>query len=81
MYGLMIPAEYGGADLMNTEVLRLFQELGINLSLAELFVQNELMCTRAIVLQGTQEQKEKYLKPIATGDLWTAYCITEEQDS
>ena len=77
LYGLMVPAEHGGADLLNTEVLRLFQELGVNLTLAELFTMNELMCTKAIVKQGSEAQKAAYLEKISTGELWTSYCISE----
>lgn len=77
LYGLMVPAEHGGADLLNTEVLRLFQELGVNLSLAELFTINELMCTKAIVREGSEAQKAAYLEKISTGELWTSYCVTE----
>ena len=35
--GMFVPKNYGGADLMNTEALRLFQEMGKSFSLAELF--------------------------------------------
>eukprot|EP00088_Acartia_fossae_P016636 TRINITY_DN1932_c0_g1_i3.p1 TRINITY_DN1932_c0_g1~~TRINITY_DN1932_c0_g1_i3.p1 ORF type:complete len:657 (-),score=102.47 TRINITY_DN1932_c0_g1_i3:97-2067(-) len=78
MSGLLVPKEYGGAELLNTEALRLLQELGKSFTLAELFRMNELMCTKAIVLHGSQEQKDKYLEKIATGDMWTAYCFTEK---
>ena len=37
-----------------------------------------MMCTRAIVLHGSEEQKEKYLEQISTGQIWTATCIAEK---
>ena len=37
-----------------------------------------MMCTRAIVLHGTEEQKQKYLEPISLGQIWTATCIAEK---
>lgn len=76
--GLLIPREYGGAGLLKSEACRLYQELGQSFTLAELFRINELMCTRAIVLHGSNEQKDKYLENISTGDLWTATCMTEK---
>ena len=78
LHGLLVPAKYGGAELMQTEVARLYQELGADLSLSELFSVNELMCTKAIVRFGTEEQKLRYLGPISSGDLWTAYCLAEK---
>lgn len=78
LHGLMVPAEYGGAELMNTEVLRLFQELGVDLSLSELFNINEIICTKAIVNHGSQDQKTKYLPKISSGELWTGFCFTEK---
>ena len=78
LHGLMVPAEYGGAELMNTEVLRLFQELGVNLSLSELFNINEMICTKAIVNHGSQDQKTKYLPKISSGEWWTGFCFTEK---
>jgi len=76
--GMFVPKNYGGADLMNTEALRLFQEMGKSFSLAELFRINETMCTKMLVEFGTTEQKEKYLPKICTGELWTATCVAEE---
>jgi acyl-CoA dehydrogenase family protein 9 len=76
--GLLIPRKYGGAELLKSEAVRLYQELGQSFTLAELFRINELMCTRGIVLYGTEDQKVKYLEKISAGDLWTATCITEK---
>jgi len=76
--GLLVPKEYGGAGLLKSEAARLYQELGESFTLAELFRMNELMCTRAIVLYGSDEQKDKYLEKISAGDMWTATCITEK---
>ena len=36
----------------------------------------ELVCD-AIVLHGTDEQKEQYVKPLLAGDLYAAECLTE----
>ena len=56
----------------------MYQELGSSLAISELFRQNELLCTRAIVEFGSDEQKLRYLDPISKGDLWTAFCQTEQ---
>jgi len=77
--GLLVPEQYGGANLMNTEALRLFQELGADLSLSELLTVNELMCTKAIVKHGSIEQKNQYLPAISSGDLWTGFCLAEDK--
>ena len=77
MYGLLVPNQYGGAELLQTEALRLFQELGDNLSLSELLNINENMCTKAIVKFGSEAQKATYLPPISTGELWTGLCLAE----
>ena len=79
LHGLMVPSEYGGAELMNTEVLRLFQELGVNLSLSELFNINEMMSTKALVKYGSDDQKSKYLPKISAGEWWTGFCFAEKE--
>ena len=77
MFGLLVPNQYGGGELMQTEALRLFQELGEDLALSELFNINENMCTKAIVKYGSEEQKKKYLPEISVGELWTGFCLAE----
>jgi len=77
LYGLLVPSAYDGAELLHTEALRLYEELGGSLALAELMQLNEVMCTKAIVQLGTDDQKSRYLPLISTGEMWTAYCLAE----
>lgn len=77
IFGLTVPRQYGGLDLLSTEILRLYEVLGVDLSLSELININEFFGTKAIVDHGTDEQKDKYLPGLAAGEIWSAFCLAE----
>ncbi len=78
--GLTVPEEFGGAGLGNLHSAVLLEELnrwdpsvGVTIS-----VHMSLVCS-CINKWGTQEQKEKYLPRLASGEMIGAYCLTEPQ--
>lgn len=77
VFGLTVPKQYGGLELMHTEIVRLYEVLGMDLSLSELININEFFGTKAIVDHGTPEQKEKYLPGLSSGEIWSAFCLAE----
>eukprot|EP00090_Calanus_glacialis_P041415 TRINITY_DN7307_c0_g1_i4.p1 TRINITY_DN7307_c0_g1~~TRINITY_DN7307_c0_g1_i4.p1 ORF type:complete len:598 (+),score=219.67 TRINITY_DN7307_c0_g1_i4:49-1842(+) len=78
MFGLSVPRELGGKDYLATEVARIFEEMGRNISLSEFLNVNEFLGYRAILDYGTQGQKEKYLPPLCAGDWLSCFCMNEE---
>lgn len=79
MFGLSVPTEYGGADFLITEVARIFEVLGKEISLSEFMNSNEFLggC-QALLLHGTDEQKEKYLPLLSSGSMLGSICVAEE---
>lgn len=78
MLGLTIPKKYGGLELSSSAYARVFETLSaIDASLAVLVGVHCGLGSKAIVLHGSDEQKERYLPPLARGDFLAAYALTE----
>jgi len=78
MLGLTIPKKYGGLELSSSAYARVFETLSaIDASLAVLVGVHCGLGSKAIVLHGNDEQKERYLPPLARGDFLAAYALTE----
>ncbi len=80
MLGLTIPEKYGGLELSHTAYARIFEHLStIDGSLAVLIGVHCGLGSKAIVLYGTDEQKERYLPRLAHGETLAAYALTEPE--
>lgn len=80
MLGLTIPKEYGGLGLSSTAYARVFAALStLDASLGVLVGVHCGLGSKAIVLFGTDEQKERYLPILARGEELAAYALTEPQ--
>lgn len=78
LLGLTIPTEYGGAGLSSTGYARVFGEVSrLDPSLAVLIGVHCGLGSKAIVLFGSPEQKERYLPMLARGETLAAYALTE----
>ncbi|MFL5593855.1 MAG: acyl-CoA dehydrogenase family protein [Gemmatimonadaceae bacterium] len=78
MLGLTIPKQYGGLELSSSAYARVFETLStIDASLAVLVGVHCGLGSKAIVLHGNDQQKERYLPPLARGDFLAAYALTE----
>ncbi|MEO8778656.1 MAG: acyl-CoA dehydrogenase family protein [Rhodanobacter sp.] len=78
LFGLSIPQEFGGFELdlvQETRVQMLFS--GASQAFRLVFWPNVGIGTRALVYGGTDEQKQRYLPGLATGELRAAFCLTE----
>ncbi|MFL5500474.1 MAG: acyl-CoA dehydrogenase family protein [Gemmatimonadaceae bacterium] len=80
MLGLTIPRKYGGLELSSSAYARVFETLStVDASLAVLVGVHCGLGSKAIVLHGSDEQKERYLPPLARGDFLAAYALTEPE--
>ena len=80
MLGLTIPREYGGLELSTTGYARIFSELSrIDPSCAVLVGVHCGLGSKAIVLYGDEKQKQRYLPPLARGEMLAAYALTEPE--
>lgn len=77
---LTIPREYGGLGLSATAYARVFEAISIaDASTAVLVGVHCGLGSKAIVLYGTEEQKRRYLPPLARGETLAAYALTEPE--
>jgi butyryl-CoA dehydrogenase len=78
LFGCRYPSQWGGRDMDWVSTAMVMEEIGtLGYIFACVFgVGAELVCD-AIVLHGTDEQKEKYVKPLLKGELFAAECLTE----
>lgn len=77
LLGASLPEDYNGMGVnINTESL-LCEKLGSSHSFGVAVAAHTGIGTLPILYFGTEEQKEKYLPKLATGELKAAYCLTE----
>ena len=80
LFGLSIPAEYGGLDLSMEDECLVAVELGrTSPAFRSAFGTNVGIGSQGLVMFGTDEQKAKYLPGIASGDIITSFALTEPE--
>lgn len=78
LLGLLVPEQYGGAGVSTLDYVLAMEEI----SWADashsvvMSVNNSLVC-EPIVRFGTEEQKQRYLPALASGEFVGAYCLSE----
>lgn len=77
LFGLQIPQEYGGLGLSNSAYARIAEEVVLDPSIAVTLMAHQSIGLKGILLDGTEEQKQKYLPKLATGEEIAAFCLTE----
>ena len=78
LMGCRYPKAWGGRGLDWVTTAMVMEEVGVlgYIMACTFGVGAELVCD-AIVLHGTDAQKERYVKPLLAGDLFAAECLTE----
>jgi acyl-CoA dehydrogenase len=80
LYGLSIPAEYGGLGLsMEEETLVCFELGRTSPAFRSCFGTNVGIGSQGLVMFGTPEQKAAYLPKIASGEIVTSFALTEPE--
>ncbi len=76
--GMMVPGEYGGSELDAVAYAIALEEIAKACASTSVTVsvQNSLVC-QPILDHGTEEQKKKYLTPLASGKKLGAFSLTE----
>ncbi len=80
MLGMTVPEEWGGANVDYISYALAVEEIAAgNGAVSTLMsVHNSVGCS-PVLNYGTQEQKRKYLKLLATGEWIACFCLTEPQ--
>lgn len=80
LMGMMVDSKYGGSGMDTlsyviamTEISKIDNSCSVAMS-----VNNSLVCF-GLEKYGTEEQKEKYLKPLASGEKLGAFCLSEPE--
>lgn len=80
LFGLTIPEEYGGLGLtMEEEVLVMFEMGQTSPAFRSLFGTTVGIGSQGILMDGTSEQKARYLPRLATGELIASFALTEPE--
>ena len=78
LFGLSIPERYGGLGLSVEEEVRIIFELGhTSPAFRSVFGTNTGIGSQGIVMDGTDEQKRKYLPKLASGEIIGSFALTE----
>jgi alkylation response protein AidB-like acyl-CoA dehydrogenase len=80
LLGVLFPEEYGGAGMGYVEYATIIEEIGrvcgaVGLSVAA----HNSLCSNHLYMFGSEEQKQKYLVPLARGESFGAWGLTESQ--
>lgn len=78
LFGLSIPEDFGGLGLTMPEEVAIVQEMGYTSPVfRSVFGTNVGIGSQGIIIDGTPEQKAKYLPKLASGELIGSFALTE----
>ena len=78
LMGIEVPEEYGGAGLDTLSYVLAVEEISkVDASHGVIMSVNNSLYCHGILKFGTEEQKQKFLKPVASGEAIGAYSLTE----
>src|SRR5918912_1255069 len=78
LLGVLFPEEYGGAGMGYVEYATIIEELSrVDGSVGISMAAHNSLCSNHIYTFGTEEQKQKYLVPLARGEHLGAWGLTE----
>jgi len=78
LLGIIIPTEYSGAGYSNVDYVIILEEISkVDASAGLVIAAHNSLCSNHINLFGTEEQKNKYLTRLASGQTLGAWALTE----
>src|SRR5262245_24053792 len=78
--GMMVPEEYDGLGLDALTYLVALEEIAtVDASVAVMLSVHNSLPTQMLKRWGSEEQKERYLKPMARGELLGAFALSEPE--
>jgi len=77
-YGMLVPEKWGGCDIGYFSAALVLEEIAAgDASCATIIAVTNSVGCMPIANFGSDTQKEKFLKPIASGEYLAAFCLTE----
>ncbi|MEO9365964.1 MULTISPECIES: acyl-CoA dehydrogenase family protein [Candidatus Nitrosocaldus] len=78
LLGMIVSRDYGGRDADNITYIKALERIGMEGSgIRSFFSVHTSLAQRLLMRYGSEEQKERYLKPSARGDKIFAFALTE----
>ena len=77
LMGMMVPEEYGGSNVGTVSYSLAMQEIAYSCPSTAVTMSVWNLSCEPIVAFGTEEQKQRYLIPLATGEMIGSFAITE----
>jgi alkylation response protein AidB-like acyl-CoA dehydrogenase len=80
LLGIIIPTEFSGAGYSNVDYVIILEEVSkVDPSVGLVVAAHNSLCSNHINLFGNEEQKKKYLSPLASGQTLGAWGLTEPE--
>lgn len=80
LFGLIIPEAYGGFGLSNSGYVQIMAETSmVDASVCATIGAHQSIGLKALLMFGTEEQKQRYLPRLATGEMIAAFGLTEPE--
>lgn len=77
MFGLLIPQNFGGLGMSETAFCKAQEVVSQRCASLAAFITANHVAAKAILLYGNKEQKQKWLPPIAKGEIMPAFALVE----
>lgn len=78
LLGIMVPEEYGGAGYDALSAAIILEEIArVDAAVALLVGSHNSLCAGHILLAGTEDQRRRFLPPLAKGEKLGAWALTE----
>src|SRR5438128_9490151 len=77
--GMLVPPEYGGAGADHVGYALALEEIAAGDGATSTIISVNSLCCSAVQQYGSEEQKQRFLKPMAGGGMLAAFCLSEPQ--
>src|SRR5881398_2163058 len=77
--GMLVPPEYGGAGADHVGYALALEEIAAGDGATSTILSVNSLCCSAVLQYGSDEQKRRFLVPLAKGEQLAAFCLTEPQ--